>query len=104
MDLKYADLRCTRRFRLFIHALVLSTVCILIRSCFRVAELSEGLSGSLFNNQISFMILDGAMMIVAIGALVVLHPGFAFAGAWRDANFNLRIKKVRVTDNGMENK
>ena len=47
-------------------ALAISTVAILIRCSFRVAELSGGFNGSLANNQASFMILDGAMMCIVV--------------------------------------
>jgi len=36
------------------------------------------------------MILEGAMIIIACLSLTAFHPGFAFQGAWSNANFTLR--------------
>jgi hypothetical protein len=78
-------------FCLHREALGLATICILIRSCFRVAELSEGFGGKLANQQVTFMILEGAMVLIACICLTVFHPGVAFGGRWKEANFRLRI-------------
>ncbi|KAI9678275.1 MAG: hypothetical protein M1817_006220 [Caeruleum heppii] len=86
-------LRRTLTFRAFLYALGTATVAILIRSVFRVAELSQGFEGSLANDQSTFMVLDGAMIIVACTELTALHPGFAFQGNWGTANFRLRTRK-----------
>ena len=75
-------------------ALGLATTCILIRSSFRVAELSQGFHGALANQQVTFMVLEGAMIIIAVCALTAYHPGVAFNGAWAKANFHLRSSKV----------
>ncbi len=80
-------------FKAFICGLALATATLLIRSTFRVAELSGGFQGSLANNQVSFMILEGAMVTIAGGCLAFLHPGVAFKGLWRDADFTFRKRK-----------
>ena len=74
-------------------AVFVSAIAILIRSCFRVAELKAGFHGSLANNEALFMVLDGVMVIIAVTVLTVLHPGVAFQGHWSAANFNLRKTK-----------
>lgn len=48
---------------------------IFIRSVFRTAELSGGFSGPLANEEITFMILEGTMVILACGLLTFYHPG-----------------------------
>ena len=58
-----------------------------------MAELSQGFSGALANNQVTFMVLDGVMIILASLALTVYHPGIAFQGEWQHANFPLRQRK-----------
>lgn len=70
-------------------ALALATACILIRSIFRVAELSEGFNGPLANQQVTFMVLEGAMVVLAAASLTVFHPAFAMRGAWKGADFKL---------------
>jgi hypothetical protein len=59
-------------------ALLTATVTILIRSTFRVAELTGGFHGKLWNNEIDFMCLDGAMVALACVFLTGFHPGLVF--------------------------
>lgn len=74
--------------------LAAATLFILIRSCFRVAELSDGFGGKLANDEVTFMILEGAMIISATLALTIFHPGKAFAGNWVAAGYSFRTKKA----------
>ena len=36
------------------------------------------------------MALEGLMVIIAIIALTILHPGFSFQGSWPEADFIFR--------------
>lgn len=92
----YISLPQTVLFRAFLAALCVSTSTIFIRSVFRVAELSGGFHGPLANNQISFMILEGAMVCIACLCLTLLHPGLCFQGEWRAANFKFAGKRPRL--------
>lgn len=38
------------------------------------------------------MVLEGVMIVLATGALTLLHPGISFQGAWAEANFRWRSK------------
>jgi hypothetical protein len=62
--------------------LTVGTLAIFVRSIFRVAELREGFDGPLANDEVTFMILEGAMMVIATLCLTVLHPGYCFGGYW----------------------
>ncbi|KAL8963789.1 MAG: hypothetical protein Q9183_004956 [Haloplaca sp. 2 TL-2023] len=77
-----------RRLKVFIAGLITATFTIYIRSIFRVAELSEGFDGHLANDEVTYMILEGAMIAIAAIALTVAHPGFVFHRNWT-------IKKIR---------
>ena len=90
---EYANLYRSKRFSAFICGLCLATLTIFIRSVFRVAELSGGFRGPLANNQISFMILEGVMIIIATSCLTILHPGVSFQGVWSAANFSMRGRR-----------
>lgn len=83
-----------------IPALFASTLFIFIRSCYRVAELKEGFDGKLANQQVSFMILEGMMILLAVIPLTILHPGVAFQGSWRQANFKIRASRDKLLANG----
>lgn len=84
-------------FKAFLASLLLATVAILARSIFRAAELWEGFSGKLWNSETDFLILDGAMVALAVLALSALHPGLAFGGQWHAANWSLRTGKDKQT-------
>lgn len=85
-------------FTFFLGGLSLATLTILIRSSFRVAELSGGFHGSLANNQATFMVLEGAMIAIASLCLTAVHPGVAFKGTWADADFNFFHSKKSALD------
>lgn len=76
-------------------ALSLATICILIRCIFRVAELSDGFNGKLANQEVTFMVLEGAMVVIACLALTAYHPGKCFQGEWAAANFRMRGQTVQ---------
>ncbi|RAL15500.1 RTA1 domain-containing protein [Aspergillus homomorphus CBS 101889] len=57
-------------------AMILSVVCIYIRSIYRTIELSQGWSGYLITHEVYFIALDGAMMVIAVGVFNVFHPGW----------------------------
>lgn len=90
LDPRYDGLRQSRRFRGFLYALGVATFTIFVRSIFRVAELSQGFHGKLANQQVTFMILEGAMIAIAALALTIFHPGWSFAGYWGEADFKMR--------------
>ena len=79
-----------------ITGLGLATITVFVRSCFRVAELRGGFHGPLANQEITFMILEGAMIIIASLCLTVFHPGVAFHGVWHQADFTLRKRSPKV--------
>jgi hypothetical protein len=77
-------------------ALALATICIFIRSVFRVVELSAGFSGKLANDEVTYMVLEGAMIIIASVALTVMHPGFGFGKqAWEEGDWHFREHQER---------
>ncbi|KAL8792533.1 MAG: hypothetical protein Q9195_004903 [Heterodermia aff. obscurata] len=78
LDPAHAKMRSSIVFRSFLVALSFATLCIFIRSIYRVAELAEGWEGALIKNQNLFIGLEGAMVIVAVLALNAFHPGFCF--------------------------
>ena len=74
--------------------LAIASVAILIRCIYRCIELSGGFEGKLFtSDQGLFMVLEGAMIIVAASCLTFLYPAVCFQGAWDTANFTFRTGK-----------
>lgn len=69
-------------FIFFLYGIGISTVAIFVRSVFRAEELSKGFHGPLDNQQITYMVLEGVMIILAITVLTIGHPGWAFDELW----------------------
>ncbi|PSR83986.1 parasitic phase-specific protein PSP-1 [Coniella lustricola] len=65
-------------FLLFVAALSIATLCIFVRCCFRLAELSGGWTGELMRNQTLFLVFEGVMVFLATAVLVIMHPVWSF--------------------------
>ncbi|KAL6167537.1 hypothetical protein ACJQWK_06958 [Exserohilum turcicum] len=74
------------RFKAFLVALSLSTLCIFARCVFRVAELSDGWTGKLATTQKYFVGLEGAVVAASVLLLNICHPGFCFKAATEPGN------------------
>ncbi|KAJ4341216.1 hypothetical protein N0V87_001957 [Didymella glomerata] len=81
LDPRHAKLRNSWQFKGFIVALSFATLCVFTRCVYRVAELSEGWSGHLIKTQRYFIGLEGAVIVAAVLALNLFHPGFCFREA-----------------------
>ncbi|KEF59046.1 uncharacterized protein A1O9_03889 [Exophiala aquamarina CBS 119918] len=87
-------LRQTIKFKCFLLAIGIATLTIMIRSTFRLAELQEGFSGHLANDEVLFMILEGPMIIVAVAVLTIWHPGLVCgANTWKNTSFRNARKR-----------
>lgn len=104
LDPKHAVLRASTKFQAFLVALGLATFCIFIRSIYRVAELSEGWTGALIENQHLFIGFEGAMVIVAVLVLNLFHPGYCFREGYVQKKYKnlLQRKGKRSEDVGDE--
>ncbi|MCJ1321115.1 hypothetical protein MMC15_006459 [Xylographa vitiligo] len=94
LDPTHAKLRQSWSFKTFLVALALATVCIFIRSVYRVAELSEGWEGALIKNQNLFIGLEGVMVVVAVLSLNAFHPGLCFR-----EGYDLPLKRIKSKKN-----
>ncbi|KAF4995796.1 hypothetical protein FDECE_12683 [Fusarium decemcellulare] len=66
------------RLNAFFAGLSASILLILTRCVFRVAELQDGYDGDLIKHEIPFIILEGAVIVLAALALCWGHPGLVF--------------------------
>ena len=89
-DVRFIELRDMKKFILFQYALGAAIMLIFIRSVYRVAELQQGFNGPIANDEVSFMILEGPMIFLAVFAMTVLHPGIAFGGKWSSAAWSVK--------------
>lgn len=100
----FADLRARRAFNpLFSVALALAGVFIFVRSVFRCAELSAGYNGPLANDEVTFMVLEGAMITLACLLLTTFHPGLVVGTeGWRAASWKAGKRGAPSTGGGAE--
>ncbi|KAM5349809.1 hypothetical protein ACJ41O_006314 [Fusarium nematophilum] len=66
------------KFRWFISGLLVAFVAIFTRCVYRIAEMEGGWGNSLMRDEITFILLEGLMIVIATMAQTVLHPGYFF--------------------------
>ncbi|KIW97467.1 uncharacterized protein Z519_01051 [Cladophialophora bantiana CBS 173.52] len=94
---EHALLRNTRRFKGFLIGIAAAVITITVRSSYRLAELQDGFNGQLANDEVTFMILEGPMIIIAVTGLTAWHPGLVLGQKlWSDAGFHFRTKKASL--------
>lgn len=57
-----------------------------------------GLDSDLANDEVAFLVLEGAMVAVAVISLSISHPGVAFQGLWGKADFQLVNRRPQGVD------
>ncbi|CAK7222918.1 hypothetical protein SBRCBS47491_005027 [Sporothrix bragantina] len=67
-----------RAFRTFGIAVTVAYVCILIRCIYRVAEMAGGWGNKIMQDEPSFIVLEGFMILIAVGILAGFQPGYLF--------------------------
>ncbi|RDI87016.1 ATP-dependent helicase [Venturia inaequalis] len=104
-DIRFIELRDTKKFARFQYALGAAVVLIFVRSVYRVAELQQGFNGPIANDEVSFMILEGPMIFLAVLAMTILHPGIQFDGEWSSAAWSVKQSRksaYATVDSSME--
>ncbi|KAE8363529.1 hypothetical protein BDV27DRAFT_129762 [Aspergillus caelatus] len=67
--------------------MVISVLCIIMRSIYRLAELSQGWLGYLITYEKCFILLDAVIMAIAVGILAIFHfdDTYQLVHGWEDA-------------------
>jgi len=106
-DVEVTKLRHSKNWKRFLVALAVAAAFVFVRTVYRVVELSGGFtgkpprylvvyeliyadihSGALANDQVTFMIFEGPMIIIASFLLTIFHPGIVFRGGnWERCDF-----------------
>ncbi|KAF2684610.1 RTA1-domain-containing protein [Lentithecium fluviatile CBS 122367] len=68
----------SRRFRVFIGAVVIAYITIFIRCVYRIPELLGGWGGELMRVESEFIAFEGWMIVLCVMAQTVCHPGIFF--------------------------
>ncbi|KAG9250215.1 RTA1 like protein-domain-containing protein [Emericellopsis atlantica] len=82
IDPKHAALYESARFRRFLLSTQLAVLLLAGYSTYRIAEMAQGVAGSLFQNQYVTCVLDGLVVWLAALLLLLPHPGYTFRAAW----------------------
>jgi formate hydrogenlyase subunit 3/multisubunit Na+/H+ antiporter MnhD subunit len=72
------DVWRNKRFRMFGIAFIVAYFAIFIRCIYRIAEMSGGWGSEIMRDEISFLILDPTLVLVACSLLTIFHPGLFF--------------------------
>ncbi|GME77143.1 unnamed protein product [Ambrosiozyma monospora] len=78
LEPKFVGIRNTGFFKAVMWSMCAAILLIYIRSIYRVAEMADGWGSSIMYNETLFLVLDGAMCVIAIVLLTVFYPGFSF--------------------------
>jgi hypothetical protein len=81
----------TKKFKLFVFAIIVSDALIIVRAVYRVIELAQGWRGHLITTEYYFYCLDTAPMILCMAVWILGHPGLTLGKEL--ANPSLRTKK-----------
>jgi hypothetical protein len=77
--------------------LALATITIFARCIYRVVELNAGFDSRLANEEVTFMVLEGALVAIAVLSVSTSHPGLIFRSHWVEADFQLGNKICKAT-------
>ena len=58
-----------------LYALYVSSIAIIVRLVYRIAEMAQGYGGYLYSNEIFTFLLDALPLLISIGVWVVVWPG-----------------------------
>jgi len=67
-----------RKFRMFLVAVAVAFVTVFLRCVYRIAEMVGGWANPIMRDEIGFDIMEGIMIVIAVFALTICHPGFCF--------------------------
>jgi hypothetical protein len=62
----------------------MASLLLIVYSVYRTLEFATGLSGTLYQSEPAFMVLNGAVPLMAAILLTAFHPGPIFGDAWTE--------------------
>ena len=66
--------------RILVLITTFSAFCIMVRNFYRAVELGQGWKGYLITHEAYFAVLDGALMVMAVGVFNIFHPSKYISG------------------------
>ncbi|PVH83088.1 hypothetical protein DL98DRAFT_364245, partial [Cadophora sp. DSE1049] len=86
-SMRFVTVREKKMFKPMLLGFFTAAVLILIRSAYRIQELSKGFVPPEDGAEVLYMVLEGGMIGLAAIILVLVHPGPVFGPAWKATSF-----------------
>ncbi|KAI0813323.1 RTA1 like protein-domain-containing protein [Xylaria sp. FL0064] len=84
LDPKFAFVYTSTSFKLFIAAFTFTTFLISLRTGYRTVQVAEGFQSSVAQSEMLFLVLDGAVMLMASTLLLIYFPARVLGQSWLD--------------------
>ncbi|OPB43636.1 hypothetical protein A0O28_0099240 [Trichoderma guizhouense] len=81
-DPTHADIYYSKQFSRFLRCMEVVSLLLFAQTIYRIFEMIGGLSGTLFQSEPAFMIMNGLVPFLACLLLTTAHPGAAFGPSW----------------------
>ncbi|KAM0553087.1 hypothetical protein ACHAPJ_007635 [Fusarium lateritium] len=85
-----------KKTKTFVYALAVAYVAIIVRCIYRIPEMQMGWGSSLMQNETTFLILDGAMILISVWTLTIFHPYFWFPYLSKKTKNDIDAEKPRA--------
>ncbi|KAM0424479.1 hypothetical protein ACHAPT_010404 [Fusarium lateritium] len=67
-----------KKTQMFVYVITVAYIAIIVRCIYRIPEMQMGWGSDLMQNETTFLILDGAMILASVLILTIFHPRFYF--------------------------
>ncbi|CZT46386.1 related to phospholipid-translocating ATPase [Rhynchosporium secalis] len=78
VDPEAKALLAQRKFKGFLAAVMIAYWTVFFRCVYRIAEMVGGWANPIMRDEISFIIMEGVMIVVAVLVMTLFHPGYCF--------------------------
>ncbi|KAI0974165.1 hypothetical protein F4678DRAFT_400953 [Xylaria arbuscula] len=86
LDPKFSSIYTSTSFKLFLAAFTSSATLVTLRTAYRTVQIAEGFRGPIARDEALFLILDGAVMVIAIIILLACLPVRVFGQSWPEVS------------------
>ncbi|KAM5368476.1 hypothetical protein ACJZ2D_009546 [Fusarium nematophilum] len=80
-----------KKTKTFVYAITAAYVAIIIRCVYRIPEMQMGWGSDLMQNETTFLILDGGMILISVWTLTLFHPYFFFPFLGKGSEKNMPV-------------
>ncbi|KAI0015991.1 RTA1 like protein-domain-containing protein [Xylariomycetidae sp. FL0641] len=82
LDPKFAAVYGSGYYKAFLTAFSTATFLLVLRTAYRIVEIAEGYMSSIAQDENLFLVLDGAMVLLAVILLAIFFPARVFGHYW----------------------